>query len=183
MIGNDYVEKCNPHNFCEANNQISWTIDYESPMTLKNWMTSYPELICSSPFYIGLAGMMYFTGFAIGSAILPTLGDKYGLKLIWLSSHLAYFVAWLPIVFMPIGSLSFYNYIIALFSVLGFTGAGRFSLGFVYATEMVPREYHSMVGSAINAFDGLMFFWFTLYYISMSPEISFICRSLASAYL
>ena len=140
MLGDDYVDRCNPNNFCKAENEIKWTIDQESPTTLNNWMTSYPDLICSTPYYIGLAGMVFFTGFAIGSGILPTLGDKYGRKFICLASHLAYFMAWLCIAMMPGGSLNYYNLIIALFFVLGFTGSARMSLGFVYATEMVPRK-------------------------------------------
>jgi len=66
-------------------------------------MTKYPDLICASPFYLGLFGMMYFLGFMIGNTFIPTLGDIYGRKKLFFINYFVYFMTAFGIVVMPGG--------------------------------------------------------------------------------
>jgi len=75
----EYKEKCVPNYFCEAENNIDWSIVEEDALTLHNWMRQW-DLYCASKFTIGMFAMSFFLGFTIGSIIVPGLSDKGGRK-------------------------------------------------------------------------------------------------------
>ena len=77
-----FKDFCLPDYFCENTDTIHWAIDKESPFTLENWMQKF-DMVCSGKFVVSLFGMMFFTGFAVSSMVLPTLSDKFGRKRIF----------------------------------------------------------------------------------------------------
>ena len=70
---------CEPNYFCHDKNHISYEIDYEDEKSLNNWVKEF-NLVCASSFTISSFGMIFFLGYAIGSAIIPKLADLYGRK-------------------------------------------------------------------------------------------------------
>ena len=56
-----------------------WRIDYGSKESIHNWIDTL-RLTCVSETVIGLLGSMYFVSFAISSAVVPNLADRFGRK-------------------------------------------------------------------------------------------------------
>jgi hypothetical protein len=48
---------------------VGYEIDWESPNTLKNWMTEH-DWVCEEPFKIGFLGLISFFSYSIGSLFL-----------------------------------------------------------------------------------------------------------------
>lgn len=71
-------------NHCEAKEYCSTfyldrRIDYDSPLTYKNWVTEL-NLICHSNKEFGLIGSLIFVGGVVGSTFITPLGDSIGRK-------------------------------------------------------------------------------------------------------
>ena len=142
---------------------MRWSVDNESHLSLENWMDKYPSLICSDPSYIGMFGMLYFTGYVIGSMFIPTLSDLYGRKKPYLITHVINQICVIIILVLPAIS-EYYNVVIAMGFVIGVTAAGRWSLGFVYMTEFVPSSYHTFFGTINCTQRGILYLIFSLYF-------------------
>ena len=71
---------CEPQWYCNPDNHITYKIDDNSDMTLTNWIDDF-DLLCASKLEISSFGMLFFSGFTIGSMILPQYGDIYGRKI------------------------------------------------------------------------------------------------------
>ena len=59
---------------------MKYKIDYDSPETVKNWITSM-DLVCEESFQIGMFGSLYFIGLFLGSAVFVRLADLKGRKI------------------------------------------------------------------------------------------------------
>eukprot|EP00356_Strombidium_inclinatum_P005349 CAMPEP_0170484492 /NCGR_PEP_ID=MMETSP0208-20121228/3949_1 /TAXON_ID=197538 /ORGANISM="Strombidium inclinatum, Strain S3" /LENGTH=140 /DNA_ID=CAMNT_0010757833 /DNA_START=90 /DNA_END=512 /DNA_ORIENTATION=- len=60
-----------------------WRIDYTSKSSYRNWVDPDKlDLTCTSKLDISLIASGYFLGFAVSSAIIPILSDKFGRKYI-----------------------------------------------------------------------------------------------------
>lgn len=108
-------EKCQPHHFCEAENGIGYTIDYEDEITLSNWIEKF-DLICAGKFIISSFAMFYFMGFCSGSMLIPRMGDLYGRKKIFCASLFLQLMTLVSILLVPGGSSkNAYFVVLALF--------------------------------------------------------------------
>ena len=64
-----------------------WQINYNSSKSYHNWVDPAKlDLTCTHGSLIGSMGSAYFLGFAISSAIMPPLSDRYGRKNPYLGS-------------------------------------------------------------------------------------------------
>lgn len=57
----------------------------DDKISLVNWIDKF-NLTCSNAFTISFFGMVFFTGFAISSLVVPPFQDKYGRKIVFVSS-------------------------------------------------------------------------------------------------
>jgi hypothetical protein len=69
-LSNDYKSMCKPDYFCDADNAIGYSVDWEDHTSLYN-LTYKFNLNCASKFTISSLGIFFFTGFAIGSLFVP----------------------------------------------------------------------------------------------------------------
>ena len=93
-------DQCKPEYFCE-HKEIKWSIVEDDIFTLDNWMKKF-NLYCGSDLLISAIGMAYFSGFAVGAAVLPGLSDKYGRKWTFVISVIAQFLSVLTCVIIPV---------------------------------------------------------------------------------
>lgn len=112
-----------------------------------------------------MLGTLTFIGSTLMGIFVTRLGDIYGRKLpTIISSMLA----------VPILACILYseNLILTtvLFFVLGMAGPGKTMVGFVYAGEMFPEEYRSMIGSIILFTDSATMIFLPLYFKLISKN-------------
>ena len=75
----DYVNKCRPEYFCQEQNGIRWDVDWSNDKSIENWISKF-GLNCASGLTISSFGMLYFSGFAVGSTFWPRQADFMGRK-------------------------------------------------------------------------------------------------------
>ena len=78
----EFSDKCTPNYFCDHDDVTYKKVD-DSIYTLDNLIEQY-DMQCAGKLVISMFGMMFFTGFAIGSVVFPPLADKHGRKKLYL---------------------------------------------------------------------------------------------------
>ena len=76
--------ECKPEDFCGKEHQIEHKINYDSNVSLENWITTY-DLTCAPKYQIGLFGSLYFFAVVAGSLLFAPLADKIGRRPITLA--------------------------------------------------------------------------------------------------
>mmetsp|Transcript_16487 Transcript_16487/g.27995 ORF Transcript_16487/g.27995 Transcript_16487/m.27995 type:complete len:250 (+) Transcript_16487:334-1083(+) len=155
---------CVPSYFCEEANGITYEVVEESQITLDNWIKKY-DLICAKPIIISSFSMSYFVGFAVGSIFVPTLGDIYGRKKVFLINMLIAEATMIAIPFLPGGTEKQIIPLIALLLILGISNTGRVGTGFAYMCEIAPKEAGNMIGGVWNSLEGSIYIFSTLYFM------------------
>ena len=170
-----YEAYCKPEYFCQHLDQIKYTRDEASDLTLNNFISKY-NAECFSKFDISLPGMMFFTGWALCCTCLPRLGDVYGRKFQYMLTLLTNLIATLVILLLPGPQKVYYYIICAMYLLNGMQTAGRCSSGYVYMTELAPERYRSTMGTIWNMCEGLTFIYLTIYFkfISKNWEWTFV---------
>ena len=107
------------------------------------------DLTCVSSTKLGLFGSFYFIGFAISSAIIPPISDKYGRKIIYLLSLMTQCYMQAVIVYVTTSV----NVMIALYLGVGLAAGGKVVVGTNYLSEFVPDEYNSIAVLTIFIFE------------------------------
>ena len=75
----EYKKKCIPEYFCDSSHNITWHIIDDDKVSIDNWIKKY-DMTCDSHYLISSFGMAMFAAWAVGSAFLPPISDKYGRK-------------------------------------------------------------------------------------------------------
>lgn len=135
---------------------------------------------CKSEFTISLFGMMFFTGFAIGSLILPPISDKFGRKNYFVGClivALAAFIAMLLIIGHD--EKYMYTYIVLMF-IIGLQQGGRYTIGYCYMMEMAPANYHGMMGTMWGISETFVYMVDTLYFRYVSKQWRYVIIFAAS---
>ena len=109
-----------------------FTIDWNSNISLRNWMTC-GGLICEDPVKLGFLGMMSFFSFAIGSVFFGKVADKFGRKYsVFISSVVS------PICFVILANVTFnLKLIYSLSFIMGLGYSTRSSVSYMFATEFM----------------------------------------------
>lgn len=163
----EYNAKCVPSYFCKAEG-LKYEIVEESQMTLNNWMNKY-DLICASSQTLGMFGMSYFMGFAIGSLCLPYYADQIGRKRMYLVSLLMCIVS----MSVPFVLTDSYNNIYVLYCCMllgGISSGGRYPIGFCYFQELAPRHHCDILATLFSVSEGVIYVYVTLYYKYVSKD-------------
>ena len=109
-----------------------------------------------------------FTGWAIGSLIVPQQADIRGRRKVLLTCLTFQIIFNSVIINVPKGPLGnehrFYPIILALFFLQGFNITGITCIGYSYFQELVPSSHHNIMGTLWNVSEGLIYINLTLYY-------------------
>ena len=185
-------EHCTPDYFCSNNSTIKWQRDDDNPRSLDNLMKEY-KMDCESKLVISMFGMMFFTGYAIGNIILPTLSDKYGRKWFFVMTMFVSFFSYVTLLALPSDNHFCIYIIISLFFIGGLNSSGRMMIGFCYMVEMAPKTHQSLMCTVWDIHDGTIMIWVTLMYIYVgkgwrwtmywASAVQFICIILISFFL
>jgi len=92
------------------------------------------NIACTPRNYIGAIGSFTFLGSGLACLFLPTLGDKYGRFAVWRAT--IFFT--LPVILL----LNLSNHLGAIYVAnffLGINVIGRYTIGFVLASESVSK--------------------------------------------
>ena len=135
------IEHCDSKAYCEDPSNVY--VDWTDTWSLENWVQRL-NLPCEDPFKVALLGSMYFAGTTALGLFVTRLGDVYGRK--WPSRISA--LLGIPVQIALLSSTNL-NLMIILFFLLGAVGPGRCQVGFVYASELLPERYRTILGSAI----------------------------------
>ena len=166
-IGTDlYDTECIPEYFCLPENNIDWTVNYESDISLNNWIKKY-AMYCDDYTLISAFGMAYYAGFTFGNLIIPPLSDKRGRKNWYLACQLVQTLSTLVIVCLP-GTPEAKHYavpiIVAMFFIHGNTSTGTQLIGYCMILDTAPEHTHAWI-SGIWAFsEGLVYISLTLFF-------------------
>lgn len=141
---------CEPNYFCHNKNNITYEIDYDDEISLNNWVQEF-DLVCASSFTISSFGMIFFAGYAIGSAIIPKLADLYGRKRPFFAINVLSLISLIIIVTVP----QLQIVLMCLF-LIGLVTSGNFTIGICYMGEFVPEGYDTMLTSYWNGSEGMI---------------------------
>ena len=139
--------------------------DYSKRESLDNFITR-TNLICAPKQYIGYFGVSMTLGTAVGSIFLPYMADKFGRKSILLLSLV-----------MSIPALAFTinleNVAIAYTVVFfwGFTSISRYTILFVWASELFPSGHGMYAITGLRAMIGITLFSMNFYFMFLSQSI------------
>lgn len=118
------------------------------------------DLTCTEDKVIGLIGSMYFLAWALFSAIVPLLSDRFGRKWPLFGSMFLKAVCLL----LLLQSKSIY-FTIGIYFFVGVAAAGRVTISTTYMNEMVPEKYRVVVTTLLNVGDGFVMVFQVCYYI------------------
>jgi len=141
-------------------NDVVWRIDYTKEESFFNWVDpSKLDLTCESGNNIGMIGSAAYLGFAISSAVMPKMSDKYGRKMAMLVCLVFNAIAyWQVMVSTSI------EYTIKLYFVLGLCSGGRVGVLLTYLNELVPAETRGTVTTFANICDSFVLLQQALYF-------------------
>ena len=156
---------CQPDQFCNNPDLVSYEVDYNSDGTLRNWATKM-DFACESHFKIGLVGSSTFFGWVITLLFIPRLSDVYGRKWFFRGGMIVQAVAYTFIVLTK--SI---NVLIACQFAIGLGSTARCQVGFIYFMEFIPKRLQSAIGSSFFILESIIglsgaiyFFWATSAY-------------------
>ena len=99
-------------------------------------------------------GSIYFAGFAISSAIVPPMADKFGRKWTYFASLAVQTSAYIVIFF----SKSIYLSIVFYF-IVGLCAGGRVAIGTTYMNEFIPSNRQNLCTTLLNCHDSSIMIW------------------------
>jgi len=157
-----YLEKCNREYFCE-HQDVEFIRDEESHHSLDNWIKKY-NMDCTSHNIISLFGMLFFTGWAITSLIIPPLADIHGRKNIYVYLLCTNLFTYIVPMVLPGSSFEYVYIIIASFFINGLMAGGKTAVGYCYMLELLPEYKQTLFGTLWLIVDGSTFIFLTIYY-------------------
>ena len=138
-------------------------------MTLNNLIEKY-DADCWDMVWISLPGMMFFTGWTLGSLLLPALGDKYGRKILYVPTLCITFSSMVTIVLLPGLNIKWFYVLIAVFFINGVSNGGRSTSGYCLMVEIAPLKYQNFMGTVWNMSEGMVYIYLTIYYRYISKN-------------
>ena len=102
--------------------------------------------------------MTVFIGWAIGCIVIPPFADRHGRKVPFLVGVYLQASAWLLIMFTH----NFGLFLVLCF-IFGFGIAGRYTIGFVFCVEQMPKAFRVQIGMLINLADAAVILYITIY--------------------
>jgi len=124
-------------------------------------------MVCSN--LIPYFGMLFFTGFAISSVIVPSYSDKNGRKKVFLASLAGNLFVFITLLILPSNSKYLYLMLV-LFLIDGLASAGRTSVGYCYFVELSPAKYADYLGTGWNISEGFVYIVLTIYFRYISKN-------------
>lgn len=136
---------CFEQDFCGQQSTVNYWIDWENPMSLKNWSESI-GLICRPGWQIGLLGSAAFGGWCSSLLWLPRFSDVYGRLRLFQLSCIVTTIMYVAIMFSK-------SYMVTLASIfmIGFFASLRVNVGWPYMLELIPKQSHSLHAMGLNA--------------------------------
>lgn len=122
------------------------------------------NLVCANPFIISLFGMMFFTGFTLGSMFIPSLSDQYGRKWFFVTAILAQAFISGVILMLPGEDRFYVHIIIGLMFLQGICTSCRIIISAILQSDFSSAASNNAITTCWNIQDGLIFIWLTLYY-------------------
>lgn len=114
--------------------------------------------------------MIFFAGFAISSLVVPSWGDIYGRKKVFVSCIFANGACFLILCGLPAHKSSSITFMLISFFIQGLASGGRTSIGYCYFVEIAPSKYADYLGTAWNVSEGIIYTWLTIYYMTISKN-------------
>ena len=121
-------------------------------------LASQLELQCKSRAQIGWVGSFIFIGWAIGCIFIPPYADKNGRKGVFLMALSIQFFTWIFILNCPTIQVMY-----GLSFLFGVCIAGRYTVGYVFLVESMPKAYQVRIGLLVDVFETAILIWITLY--------------------
>lgn len=115
--------------------EITYEVDWESKLSLHNWMTDL-SLECESKFNIALIGGISFLSFSVGSIVLTRAIDKRGRRQILLFASVFTILGVVVLLFFA-NSLFF---IYAVIFMMGLLYNTRSSSAYIFGTEYMQKS-------------------------------------------
>jgi MFS family permease len=156
----DFDTYCKSDYFCKHPDLVHWQRNDASNISLNNWILKY-DMVCSS--LIPDFGMAFFTGIAVSSMFLASLGDKHGRKKVVTACMFVNLFVFIGFYFMP-SDPKYLFALIALFAIQGLEAGGITAVGFCYFVELSPQRYAPLTGTLWNMSYALNFIIITLVY-------------------
>lgn len=129
---------------------------------LDNWVTKL-HLMCLSDAQIGLLGSAFFFGLFLGLPIIPSLGDKYGRKIVYYYTLVITLIAALGLHW----SRNF-NFTLFCIFVMGVLWNGKNIIGMSYADELLHKDYRKDYITAMFIIGSFVMFTPPLVYVTIS---------------
>jgi len=156
-------------------------VDQEDRISLDNWLQKY-QLICASSLMISSFSMSFFTGFGLGSLVVPRFGDMYGRRrvlLLCLSILLVLntVIACIPGVEEVPDSKGFASrtqsqkarvlsfILMAIQFPKGILTAGTSALGVCFICELTLSRFNTYLSALWNASEAMILIYLTTFYI------------------
>lgn len=127
------------------------------------------NLTCTPKAEIGLIGSMQFIGWMVASFFIPRLADIYGRKYIVIGSIFLQLCSFIGLFL----SRSAITTIVMMF-FMGFAGAGRCSICFLYLLELLPQTKQTLTGTILQLNNGLIPIWMSIYFWTISKNWVYI---------
>jgi MFS family permease len=129
---------------------------------LNNWVDKL-DLMCLSDARIGLLGSSFFFGLFIGLPFIPSLGDKYGRKIVFHYTLIITMVAALGLHFSRN-----YNFTLFCTFTMGVLWNGKNIIGMSYADELLHKDYRKDYITAMFIIGSFVMFSIPLVYITIT---------------
>jgi len=114
---------------------------------------------------IGLLGAFAFIGWSLGCLLISPYADAYGRKGPFLSAVFIQFFVWILILLC----YNLYATYLLLF-IFGLCIAGRYTVGFVFLVESIPKAHRIQIGLLINLAEAATVILVTIYFKFISKN-------------
>ena len=101
-----------------------------------------------------MIGSIYFLGFAISSALITPISDKFGRKWNFYACLMLQ-----TICYTLLFSSKSLKLTTGIYFVIGLCSGGFTSVGTIYMNEFIPLKYQSLVITLLSTFIGLIVVW------------------------
>lgn len=118
--------------------------------------------MCTDSYRISLLGSLLFSGLLFGSIFISRLGDVYGRKIVLASVDFVSSICLLGILLLNDLYMLF-----GLIFVFGLTAAPRYSLAYVYTSEVVSSQHESTYCMLAMIIDSLSMIVFGVYFFNV----------------
>jgi len=133
-----------------------------SDRTLDNWINKF-DLYCDKSILISSFQMMFFGGWTVSSLFLPSLGDKYGRKKVFLPCVFVNMICFVIPMVLPAKHDMVYI-IIGMQFINGMRTGGMMPIGYALLLESLPLRSQTFYGTFWMMLDGSTYIFLTIYY-------------------